>query len=136
MEEPMSSLRRHVYLAETGKPPEAGTPVRRAPILVTPHFVQNLIAECCAKHNIIPGMLKDSHEARAMDAKRMAVKRLADLGYSSVTIGKFLGGVHHTSVLHLLGKTGRSKGLKKPRGVYPKTREPIPCPDLSGEWAI
>ncbi len=59
----------------------------------------------------------------------MAVE-LRRIGISLPMIGVYLGGLHHTSVLHLIRTYGPEAEKKRQAALD------IPCPDLSGEWAI
>lgn len=72
------------------------------------------------------------HDPRVVMARRQAVKEIHELGFSSAMVGRFLGGMHHTSVLYALKQTARPKRLPK---IFPK---PASSPEEfeSGEWAI
>ena len=57
-------------------------------------------------------------------ARREACRRLRAIGYSLGQIGTYMGGLHHTTILHHV------------RDVVVELETPAPIPDLSGEWAI
>lgn len=65
-------------------------------------------------------------EKPCMDARRQVARRLRDEGYSYPVIGRYLNR-HHTTIMHLL-----AHGTEEAR----VSRSEIPCPDLSGVWAI
>ncbi len=57
-------------------------------------------------------------------ARREAAQTLRRMGFSLAQIGFYLNR-HHTTILYAVNETvGESKAKE------------IPCPDLSGEWAI
>lgn len=58
------------------------------------------------QHGLDPEDLARPARGRIMAAKREAIAEADRLGYSSVEIGRFLG-LHHTTVLHHLGRTTR-----------------------------
>lgn len=59
----------------------------------------------------------------------MAVE-LRRMDLSLPRIGLYLGGLHHATVLYLIRKYGPAVEQKRLAAAE------IPCPDLSGEWAI
>ncbi len=83
------------------------------------------IRKAADEFKITPQMLLSKSSAQPLPAaRRSAMKRLRDLGYSTPMIGRLLGGLHHSSVVCGLKK--RSK----------ETDFSFPVPDYSGEWAI
>jgi len=68
--------------------------------------------------------------AEVTEARRQISVELRALGWSLPRIGYSLN-LHHTSILYLLKKT--AKPVQRAYSAY--SRE-VPCPDLSGEWAI
>ncbi len=94
-----------------------------------PPRVANIIAAAAGRCNTTPRMvLSGSREAPVMRAKRMVIRDLRDLGLSLATIGRYLGGMHHTSILHHLREESRRQAVS---GDYDPE-----APDFSGEWAI
>lgn len=94
----------------------------------SPFWIQNLLKECAARHGItLVELQRGRQTSRNVEARRDAMIQLRALGLSLSKIGRFFGGMHHTTVLHHVGSQTQQK-----RG------EPIeiPCPDYSGEWAI
>ena len=76
-------------------------------------------------------ILGKSQEPRFVQARKIAVVELRKLGYSYPRIGRILGGRHHTTVMRL------ARHWKRGVVVAPKYEATqVPCPDLSGEWAI
>ncbi len=82
-------------------------------------------ADAC---HVTPRMiLGGSHEREVVAARKQAIHALREFGLSTPLIGKMMGGIHHTSVLHHM------KSKPKTAPVMDFT---YPVPDLSGEWAI
>lgn len=80
-------------------------------------------------------LMGDSREKRIVLGRRRAVRYLIRLQFSRAQIGRFLN-LNHASVLYheRIDKGLPGKGKPTPE-IIEKLRE-IPCPDLSGEWAI
>jgi chromosomal replication initiation ATPase DnaA len=78
------------------------------------------------------------HTDEVVAARRMAARELREMGFSFPQIGRYLGGLHHTSVMNLC--TAKKQGKKRYGGRSVTTSTPVDCgntsPDLSGEWAI
>lgn len=105
------------------KRPRSMIPGRMAGLKYPPR-VRVIIERCAEEGDIsVAAMIDGPKTPRAVNAKRAAARRLRENGFTLNEIGVFLHR-HHTSVLHLLNS-----------GSEPKKYE-IPCPDLSGEWAI
>jgi chromosomal replication initiation ATPase DnaA len=68
-----------------------------------PETIAVIIGECAILCHVHQRALMDisAHEAPVVAARRMAARRLRALGLSFAVIGKYLGGLHHTSVMHL-----------------------------------
>ncbi len=80
-------------------------------------------------------VMGDSHEKRIVLGRRRAIRYLLRLQFSRAQIGRFLG-LNHASVIY---HERIDKGLPGKGKVMPEVIEKlaaIPCPDLSGEWAI
>lgn len=75
----------------------------------------------------LPELLNGKSDTK-VKARRRCIQTLRRMGFSLTEIGRFMGR-HHTTVLHALG--GHS-----PRLSPEEQLASIPCPDLSGEWAI
>ena len=96
-----------------------------------PFFVRKLFEQTAAKHDIsVDYMLKRGRSMEQLRARAEVAYLLRARGWSLPRIGRALGGMHHTSVMHSLKVHYLPDMGRK--------REPsaIPCPDLSGEWAI
>jgi hypothetical protein len=76
----------------------------------TPQRVRDVLAGCAEQHGVHVGaMTAKTREAAVVAARRAAVKILSDEGHSTPAIGRYLGGMHHTSVRHLLITAGPPK---------------------------
>lgn len=88
--------------------------------------VRELVTDICEFHEVPLEKFLEGKRGTSYTAARSAcVKRLRGMGMSLSEIGQQLG-IHHTSVLYY---------IRRPVRVALKNRD-IPCPDLSGEWAI
>lgn len=84
----------------------------------------------------------DRHK-KTCQGRRLAIRYLLRMEFSRAQIGRFLG-IHHTSVLNherrdiMNAEDTRGNGLTAAwrSQIPPKAPVEIPCPDLSGEWAI
>jgi chromosomal replication initiation ATPase DnaA len=72
-------------------------------------------------------VLSGSRVRAVTQARHDVIRQLVERGNSQTQIGIWLG-LHHTSVHYY----ANGRKIRNPR---PDPRE-IPCPDLSGEWAI
>jgi chromosomal replication initiation ATPase DnaA len=93
--------------------------------MTRPPFVAALVAEVFSRHQVNTDYAYRirSNEARIVAARAEVMRRLRERGFSLPQIGRWLGGMHHTSVFHHVGKL--------------RSNEPdVFTPDLSGEWAI
>jgi chromosomal replication initiation ATPase DnaA len=87
-----------------------------------PNVAAKVISEACAAEGVWPAsVVRGCRARRVVAARRRAIRKLRDLGYSLPKIGRMLGGLHHTSVAYHLA------------GYEPYSPD---TPDLSGEWAI
>ena len=93
---------------------------------VTLPAVRKLIREVAARRGVaLSTIVSRSHEPRAVAARAEVMLHLRMQGWSTPEIGRvFL--MHHSNVLY---------SLKKLQQEQEPSYE-IPCPDLSGEWAI
>jgi chromosomal replication initiation ATPase DnaA len=102
-----------------------------------PRDIAALIAHCAAAVGVHPGMVRDisTHESQVVAARRMAARRMREMGYSFPLIGRYLGGLHHTSVMHLCDRTkiGWKPKLRKLAPWEPTGEVDIKAWD---EWAI
>lgn len=100
------------------------------PKLSFPPRVREVVESCALAADMsVVAMIRGPKTFRAVNAKRAAARALRAKGYSLNEIGFFLNR-HHTSVLHLLNT--EAKVAAPTRGESFE----VPCPDLSGEWAI
>ncbi len=91
-----------------------------------PECVRRVIREVAQSHQMTPAtLLSRCPEPVYVSARRDAARRLKTLGFSTSQIGKWLGGLHCTTVLAY---------LKAPDPVI--TRYDTNEPDESGVWAI
>ena len=94
-----------------------------------PDEIFALVLAACARNDVpIAELLQGARHLRVTRARRAICCELSRRGYSLSQIGRWLR-VHHTSVFYALRSQGRAARAAAPRG-------PVPCPDLSGEWAI
>ena len=94
-----------------------------------PTKVRQVIAAAAGGSELrVADILGPSRERNIVRARRRAVRDLLDLNYSSAQVGRYLG-INHTSVLY---HGRRSRGLPGRKVAWGE----VPCPDLSGEWAI
>lgn len=77
--------------------------------------------------------LSNQREPNISAARRRAARNLFDAGLPVKEICYRLGKVHATTVRQMLGLR---KGRERHRIVLQVNPPVIPCPDLSGEWAI
>lgn len=89
---------------------------------------QEAIIRAANAHGISPRMvLSKSHEPDIVAARRDVIVELRKARYSCCKIGKVLGGLHHTTILH---------HLRKVEPLTPQRSFDFEIPDTSGEWAI
>lgn len=106
----------------------AWTPGRR------PKRVMVAIQDAADRHDVTPGMVLGGSQGReVVAARRDAIHALRSFGMSTPLIGKMLGGLHHSSVLHHL-KISPATPRASARAIVPDYSFPVP--DYSGEWAI
>ena len=106
----------------------AATPLYGGPAM--PKRVRQAVTMAAEEFNVqVSDILGPSRARNVAQARRRACRYLTRMQFSSVQIANYLG-INHSSVLYHRridnGRTGR--GPSKPVEV--------PCPDLSGEWAI
>jgi hypothetical protein len=102
---------------------------REAPVKRTP-AVEQLLMACAFRYGVTrDDLLHGGNRTLFVAARRDAARRLRGRGYSYPVIARYLG-IHYTTALHLVRTEGR---IPVPVG---DNRDEIPCPDLSGEWAI
>lgn len=91
-----------------------------------PRHVTEILQRHALAHRIaFDQLLGPSREAPFVAARRDAMLELRARGYSLPQIGRWIGGMHHTTVMYHVGK------------MPPKPVDTaIPVPDYSGEWAI
>lgn len=91
-----------------------------------PPRVKAIMQDAADRYNLtVVEMVNGPKTAQACAAKSMVAKKLRGLGFSYSSIGRHLS-LHHTSVMAYM----KMRPKIKPGPVV------IPCPDLSGEWAI
>lgn len=104
----------------------------RAQRFVLPPRIQRMVLQLCRAYGIVPAEVLGGSRTKtreAVDVRREVARMLRTEGWSYPRIGRLLGAMHHTSVLHLLRSEGRATKKKPP--AYDSG-----VPDLSGEWAI
>jgi hypothetical protein len=92
----------------------------------------DLIFEIAKRHDVpfdIVTMPGGGGGRQAYRARLEIAQTLRSHGYSFPRIGACLG-VHHTSIIYMLKRSTPSPP------ALPASPEPVPYPDLSGEWAI
>jgi chromosomal replication initiation ATPase DnaA len=93
-----------------------------------PQLVNELIRNAAYRNGILPSeVLCDSHYPAFVRARREVMQTLRRSGYSLTRIGKVLGGLHHSTVLHHL----QSVPQAPPAPAFNPD-----VPDESGIWAI
>lgn len=71
---------------------------------------QAILASVATEHGVTPAdILSRGKLPKLVGAKRAAALAMELVGFSTPVIALFLGGIHHTSVMHLLGRTGVAK---------------------------
>lgn len=102
--------------------------LRRASAAYRPPIVNTILKSAADAHGLpISALLIRCQEPLNVAARRQAMREMFKLGYSLPRIGKYLGGMHHTSVLyHVLA-------LVRPAPQEWETRE---LADDSGWWSI
>jgi hypothetical protein len=103
-----------------------------------PASVENMITKAAGDWGVQVRHVRDTseHDPRAVMARRQAVKAIHALGFSTTMTGRFLGGMHHTSVMYAL-KQATPKRLPEKFKQKPVRNTTLNhFPDLSGEWAI
>lgn len=111
-----------------------------SPPLVLPRSVEKIIIECAMACNVTSRMVVSSSSAAPIvAARRMAARRMRrEMRLSTPLIGRYLGGMHHTSVLHLLKTDGPRRKLIEidlPLAEIPWSRRDVPLGTWD-EWAI
>lgn len=97
--------------------------------MITPNIdfpprVRAVFERCAEEGDIcIAAMIHGPQTRRAVNAKRRVARELREMGFTLNEIGRFIHR-HNSTVLYLLKS-----------GPAPAAFE-VPCPDLSGEWAI
>ena len=104
-----------------------------------PRFVQTILSTMAAKWSTTTAViLSGAQHANVVGARGEAIRELRKAGFSTTQIGRYLGGLHHTTVLY---HCGVQSGVKSPRVKTPYNRPPgirwddLPA-DESGIWAI
>jgi chromosomal replication initiation ATPase DnaA len=93
-----------------------------------PRIVNQLIQTAACRHGILPReVLEHSRESARVHARRDVMQALRERGYSLNQIGRTLGGLHHSTVLHHL------QGIPISVPALPFNPDQ---PDESGIWAI
>jgi len=70
-----------------------------------PPRVVAVIKQACADQNcVLADLLARGQQAQLCAARRQAAKALRAMGFSLPTIGRFLGGLHHSTVHAMLQK--------------------------------
>jgi chromosomal replication initiation ATPase DnaA len=104
------------------------------PRTIPPAEVRRIIQAASIRFTIPARFIRDGTQRHgpAVAARRQIARELHSLGYSTTLIGRWLGGLNHSSVLYMLRNI---TGVKR-RGALPGDLKSAPFPDLSGEWAI
>jgi chromosomal replication initiation ATPase DnaA len=78
--------------------------------LALPHIpaeIWKLMAHCAALYGLPPSALKYRNQRpQAVAARRMAARAMRQQGLSYQTIGKYLGGYDHTTIMNLCKNDG------------------------------
>lgn len=123
-------FRREVYLRNAGREPGPDY-IHRFRL---PREIETLIRRTAYQFSTTLEEIQSGIKpTNVMLARRSCIHKLRKQGFSLSQIGRWLR-VHHTSVLYALQKPNpRSTGYF----VEPEPADnEVPCPDLSGEWAI
>lgn len=101
-----SAQRRAEFLSRTGRASvEPVEPTRHDWSYSKPASVRKIIERAAAECGITARMLMEpSQEAARVRARVRAMWQMRCLGFSLPMIGRFLGGMHHTTVQHHLKK--------------------------------
>lgn len=83
--------------------------------VVPPATVRAIIRAAGYKFAVPPCYIRDGRQRsnHAVAARRQIARDLSALGYSTTQIGRWLGGLHHTSVLYML----KDHPERKQRGI-------------------
>ena len=110
----------------------------RLPLLRPPESVHAIIRAAGYKFSISPAYIRDGRQrsSRAVAARRQIARDLNALGYSTTQIGRWLGGLHHTSVIYMLRDHPEKKQRGTPqRGAIPVRHETQDVdPAIWDEW--
>lgn len=110
--------------------------------LETPTFVRKMVIRVAALHGATADqILSGSQQLNVCAARWQVIRELREdaRGFSLPMIGQWLGGLHHSTVLHALRTQANGKGpygsalLKPPAPPVPYNPD---VPDLTGEWDI
>jgi chromosomal replication initiation ATPase DnaA len=106
------------------------------PAFTPPARVRTIIARAAEKFETETKFIRDGRQrsSNICAARRTVAKELNALGYSTTQIALYLGGLNHSSVVYMLGRTKRDH-MRKRRGPQIEYGA-VQYPDLSGEWAI
>lgn len=107
---------------------------KRLPSKRLPPRVDSVMRTIAAEHGMTISMAISSARGCQspifVQCRAAMCVELRRLGLSLQVIGRYVGGMHHTSVMHLIRAYGPEMQRKR------QEAKEIPCPDLSGEWAI
>lgn len=106
--------------------------------VILPPRIRTICQVFAQEHAIsIADLVGKSQSKNIVMARRKAIHALRRTGLSLPEIARYVG-KHHTSVLSALRQPLRDpKTNKVTQAPYQKIINwEIPCPDLSGEWAI
>jgi hypothetical protein len=101
-----------------------------------PPRVRAVIERCAEEGNIsVAAMITGPQTRRAVNAKRQVARELRRHGFSLNEIGAFLQRDNSTVLYYLTSGPPTKSPRRAAAPDWPVWQE-IPCPDLSGEWAI
>ena len=110
----------------------------RLPRLDPPRSVVLMIRAAALRHCVPARFIRDGRQRSysAVAARRELAREFRAKGYSTTVIGRYLGGLHHSSVLYMLRDhpDRKQRGSTLPGAGTPGQHETDM--DLSGEWAI
>jgi chromosomal replication initiation ATPase DnaA len=104
-----------------------------------PSRVRDLILRAAAEHHTRPSDILSGSQQRNITAARWQIIRAlrADpYGFSLQQIGRFLGGLHHTTVLNALRRSGQQPYASTATAPPPPFDYDNPQLPACDEWAI
>ena len=97
-----------------------------------PTKVRAIVVQEAARQQIsVKCVLSGRRWPAAVEARRQISFRLRDMGYSLTRIGLFLGGMDHSSIVHMLKRKSATERRREALAAWEQSRS---YEDYSGEW--